>query len=124
LIAGALAAAVLSGCGGGLLAVNPQTYLNGIPVRMPDLSAKSGTFRGEYTLVLPAGAIAFYRHCAVTVDVSGAHEITAIRVTDPDDQAEGVSDFRRMESDIIATQSLEVDGIVSEGGGKCVVELR
>jgi uncharacterized protein with FMN-binding domain len=108
-IAGTLATAVFVGCGGGLMTVNPRAYLSWIPVRMPDLSAKAGTFLGEYTLVLPSGAIAAYRHCAVSVDVSGAHAITAITITDADTQQD--AGFQRMESDVIGTQSLNVDAV-------------
>ena len=108
LIAGTLAVAVLSGCGG-LTAVNSRAYVDGIPVQMPDISAKSGTFAGEYTLVMPPGAVAAYRHVAVSVDVSGAHAVTAITITDPASLQN--ADFQRVEGDIVTAQNLDVDGV-------------
>jgi len=74
--AAALSAVLLAGCSG-LVVMAPAAWTDAIPASLAALSGKpDGSYRGSYTIALPAGAYAAFRHVEVDVSVASG-SITA-----------------------------------------------
>ncbi|HAE22790.1 MAG TPA: hypothetical protein DCG47_10770 [Spirochaetaceae bacterium] len=109
LAAAALSAIILAGCSG-MLVMSPEAWTNAIPASLAALAGKpDGEYRGSYTIALPAGAFAAFRHVEVDVRVASG-SITAIELVEPE-VMRSAEFFRELPSRIIAEQSLDVDAV-------------
>lgn len=102
-----LSASILAGCSG-MLVISPEAWTDGIPASLAALAGKpDGEYRGSYTIALPAGAFAAFRHVAVDVSVSSG-SITAIQLVEPQ-VMQSAEFFRELPARIVDSQSLDVD---------------
>jgi len=107
LTAAALSALILAGCSG-MLVMSPEAWTDAIPASLAALAGKpDGEYRGSYTIALPAGAFAAFRHVEVDVSVASG-SITAIELVEPQ-VMQSAEFFRELPARIIAAQSLDVD---------------
>ena len=91
-------------------AVTSALYLDNSSVSNVSLAAvPDGTYSGDYTLVLPPGSYAMYRHFVVAVTVTGA-AYSAITISEPAALA-GSADFLALIDRIKSNNSLLVDGV-------------
>ncbi len=108
-IAAVLSAAIFSGCSG-MVVMTPEAWTDAIPASLEALPGKpDGEYRGSYTIALPAGAFAAFRHVAVDVSVASG-SITAIELVEPEIM-QSAEFFRELPARIVAAQSLEVDAV-------------
>jgi uncharacterized protein with FMN-binding domain len=85
-------------------------YLDSIPVNEVDFSViENGLYPGEYTVALPAGAMAAYKSVSVTVTIDSGRA-QAIIIESPDSIAES-EDFKDLTLRVVKEQSLMVDGV-------------
>ena len=105
----ALSAALLAGCSG-MVVMDPAAWTDAIPASLAALPTKpDGVYRGSYTIALPAGSFAAFRHVEVEVSVaSGA--ITAIELVEPE-VMRSAEFFKVLPARIVAVQSLDVDAV-------------
>ncbi len=100
-------AVILAGCSG-MLVMAPEAWTDAIPASLAALPGKpDGEYRGSYTIALPAGAFAAFRHVAVDLSVASG-SITAIELVEPQ-VMQSAEFFRELPARIIAAQSLDVD---------------
>jgi uncharacterized protein with FMN-binding domain len=102
----------LAGCSS-LTPAEIKSYLDGIPVTTPDLSAKpDGAYSGSYTLAIPPGEIAFYNSFTVAVTVK-IGRMDSISVTKPKDfeKDELYAAMITGPAGVIAKQTLDVDAL-------------
>lgn len=105
----ALSAALLAGCSG-MVVLAPAAWTAAIPASLAALPAKpDGIYRGSYTIALPSGAFAAFRHVAVDVSVASG-VITAIELVEPE-VMRSAEFFRELPARIVAAQSLDVDAV-------------
>jgi uncharacterized protein with FMN-binding domain len=109
ILAAVLSASILAGCSG-MVVMASADWADAIPASLAALPGKpDGEYRGSYTIALPAGAFAAFRHVAVDVSVaSGA--ITAIELVEPEIM-QRAEFFRELPARIVAEQSLDVDAV-------------
>ena len=103
---------VFAGCAG-LSPKQTRSYLTGIPVTTPDISAKpDGVYEGSYTLAVPPGGMAVYHSVSAAVTVKAGH-IESISVTKPKQLSKGkVYDaLVTGPTGVIAKQTLDVDSV-------------
>lgn len=112
LLALALGGSCLLASCAGIQAMGSRAYVDSIPAVLSGLAAKAdGLYRGSYTIGLPAGAFAVFRHVEVDVAVaSGA--ITRIDLIEPEIMRTA-DFFLELPGRIVAAQSLDVDGVSS-----------
>ncbi len=109
IVALALSAVILAGCSG-MVVMTPEAWTDAIPASLAALPGKpDGEYRGSYTIALPAGAFAAFRHVAVDVSVASG-SITAIELVEPEIM-QSAEFFRVLPARIVATQSLDVDAV-------------
>ena len=90
--------------------VDAVTYLDALAVKDVNLAAvPNGTYAGEYTLALPPGQYAMYRHISVQVTVAGG-AYTGIVILDPPSLAVD-SGFLGLIDRIETKNSLAVDAV-------------
>ena len=109
IVAAVLSAAILASCSG-LVVMTPAAWTDAIPASLAALAGMpDGVYRGSYTIALPAGAFAAFRHVAVDVSVASG-SITAIELVEPEIM-QSAEFFRELPARIVATQSLDVDAV-------------
>ncbi len=112
------AALALAGCGV-VSAMSPQAYLDNLAVKSVNLAAVApGTYKGDYTLVLPPGVLAKNRHFKVTVVVGPGPAVTVTREEPAHLSAIGASatddlngKFDEMTARIETAGAIPVDGV-------------
>jgi uncharacterized protein with FMN-binding domain len=100
---------VLAGCGVPS-AIDLPTYLETVGLNDVNLAAlPDGTYTGAYTLALPPGHIAMYRHVGVQVTICGGR-YAGITIVEPQALA-AKSGFLSLVDRIEAANSLHVDAV-------------
>lgn len=109
ILAVALSTAILAGCSG-MVVMTPKAWTDEIPASLTALAGKpDGEYRGSYTITLPAGSFAAFRHVAVDVSISSG-SITAIELVEPEIMR-SAEFFHELPARIVAEQSLDVDAV-------------
>jgi fumarate reductase flavoprotein subunit len=109
ILAVALSTAILAGCTG-MVVISPEAWTGGIPASLATLPGKpDGEYRGSYTIALPAGSFAAFRHVAVDVCVASG-SITTIELVEPE-ILRSAEFFHELPARIVAGQSLDVDAV-------------
>lgn len=104
-----LSAVFLAACSG-MVVMAPESWTDAIPASLAALPGKpDGSYRGSYTIALPAGAYAAFRHVEVDVSVASG-SITAIELVEPK-VMRSAEFFRELPARIVAAQSLDVDAV-------------
>lgn len=107
--AAALSSVLLAGCSG-LVVLSPEAWTEAMPASLAALPGKpDGTYRGAYTIALPAGAFAAFRHVEVDVSVASG-SIAAIELVEPE-AMRSAEFFKELPARIVASQSLDVDAV-------------
>ncbi len=109
IVAAVLSAVILAGCSG-MVVMSPEAWTDAIPASLAALPGKpDGEYRGSYTITVPAGAFAAFRHVAVDVSVASG-SITAIELVEPEIM-QSAEFFRELPARIVAAQNLDVDAV-------------
>ena len=113
LFASLAAAALLAGCTG-IATTSPKDYAQAIAASpaafAAALAAKpDGTYRGSYTIALPPGSFAAFRHFEVDVRVADG-AIAAVDLVQPE-AMKTAEFFDALLGRVVAKQNLDVDAV-------------